>query len=360
MPHRFVRGSRGQRAPGGRRGSRRQFVQRLAKVGLSTVALTLLGGCANRAPIGLPGPSGERLETTRIRLVKIPASCIAAEYVAEDLLRAEGFTDVGYVQQAGTVGKGQAVASGEADLTLHFVAPMISQIEAGDPIVILGGVHVGCFQLFGTDRVQAVRDLKGKSVAIPEVASSAHVFLASMAAAVGLTQQDINWETHPSDVSMQRLADGQVDAFLGFPPEPQQLLAHKVGHVVVNSAVDRPWSQYFCCMLVGNREFVSKNPVATRRAALAIYKAADICATQPEQAGQLLFDRGYVTDRDYAVQLVKDLPYDRWREYDPEDTVRYYSLRLQEAGMIKSSPATIIERGTDWRMLNELKKELKA
>ena len=54
------------------------------------------------------------------------------------------------------------------------------------------------------------------------------------------------------------------------------------------------------------------------------------------------------------------MPYDRWREYDPEDTVRFYSLRLREIGMIKSSPQKIIAEGTDWHFLNELKRELKA
>ena len=54
------------------------------------------------------------------------------------------------------------------------------------------------------------------------------------------------------------------------------------------------------------------------------------------------------------------MPYSKWREYDPEDTVRFYALRLREAGMIKSSPQKIIAEGTDWRFLNELERELKA
>ena len=40
--------------------------------------------------------------------------------------------------------------------------------------------------------------------------------------------------------------------------------------------------------------------------------------------------------------------------------MRFYALRLHEVGMIKSSPNTIIAEGTDWRFLNELKRELKA
>jgi NitT/TauT family transport system substrate-binding protein len=68
--------------------------------------------------------------------------------------------------------------------------------------------------------------------------------------------------------------DSKIDAFLGFPPEPQELRARQIGRVIFDTAVDRPWSQYFCCMLAGNREFVRRHPVAAKRAVPAILKAA--------------------------------------------------------------------------------------
>ncbi len=156
------------------------------------------------------------------------------------------------------------------------------------------------------------------------------------------------------------LAAGKVDAFLGFPPEPQELRARGIGHVVVNSALDRPWSQYLCCMLLGNRDFVRRHPIATKRAMRAILKATSICALEPDRAAGLLVEKGFTARYDYALQTMKEIPYARWREYDSEDTIRFYALRLQEAGMIKSSPKKIIAEGTDWRFLNELKKELKG
>jgi len=61
--------------------------------------------------------------------------------------------------------------------------------------------------------------------------------------------------------------------------------ARRIGHVIVNTAVDRPWSQYFCCLLEAYRENVRKNPVATKRALRAILKRRDVCATEPERAG---------------------------------------------------------------------------
>jgi len=332
--------------------NRREFLNTL---GLAGTAAFL--GLRPESAAAEPPP-----ETTRLRIPSNASVCRSPEWIAEELLHAEGFTDVQYLPAGwGTLGVERALASGEADIGGHFAAPVILRIEAGDPIVMLAGEHIGCFELFGTERIRAIRDLKGRTVAVPELDPSPYAFLASMAAYVGLDpRKDIHWVKHSADESMQLLADGKIDAYLGFPPNPQELRAKKIGRVVVNSAVDRPWSQYFCCMLVGNREFVRKNPVATKRALRAILKSADICAVAPEKVAKTVISKSLAKNYDYTLQAIKELPYSRWREHDPDDTVRFYSLRLREVGMIKSSPQKIIAEGADWRFWRELKTELKA
>ena len=330
--------------------SRREFLG-----GLSITAAGALIVAAPPATAAEPPP-----EITRLRISRISSVCRSPEWLAESLLRTEGFTDVQYVATDGTGGVERALAMGEADLSGHFAAPVILRVEAGDPIVILAGEHAGCFELLGNERIRTIRDLRGKAVAVPALDPSPYAFLASMVSYVGLDPKYIKWVTHPASESMQLLAEGKIDAFLGFPPDPQEFRAKKIGRVVVNSAVDRPWSQYFCCMLVGNREFVRKYPVATKRALRAILKSADLCAAQPERAARFEIERGIAKDYSFALEAIRGLPYARWRDYDAEDTVRFYALRLREAGMIRSSPQHIIAQGTDWRFLNHLKKELKA
>ncbi len=300
-------------------------------------------------------------ETTRLRMVQIPSICQSPQYVAEQLLHAEGFTDVQYIKKESTEGIEKALATGEVDLNGHFAAPLILRVEAGDPIVVLAGEHAGCFELFGSERVRAIHDLKGKTVGVPALDSSRYVFLASMVAHVGLRlQKDIDVVTQPGSESIQLLKEGKIDGYLGFPPEPQELRAKKIGHLVVSSATDRPWSQYFCCMLASNREFVRKYPVATKRALRAIVKATTICALEPTRVARFLVDKNFTSNYDYALGTLTSLPYGRWRDFDAEDTIRFYALRLHEAGMIKSSPQKLLAQGTDWRFLNELKKELKG
>ena len=326
-----------------------------------------LGGVTLAGTAGLLGLHARRVaaepppETTRLRLAHHPAICTAPYFLAKEFLPAEGFTDVQDVKmESGWSFK--AMVAREIDIALNFSGPLITRVDAGDPLVILAGIHVGCFQLFGGARVRAIRDLKGKTVALfNDLGGPEHVFLASMAAHVGLDPRtDIRWVTHPFEESTQLFVEGQVDAVLAFPPQAQELRARQLGQVVVNSLVDRPWSQYFCCMAYAHREFVRTHPVAIKRALRAILKAAAICSLEPERVARFLVDGGYTKTYAYALETMQDVGYNGWREYDAEDTIRFYALRLHEAGMIKSSPQKVIAQGTDWCAINELKKELKG
>jgi NitT/TauT family transport system substrate-binding protein len=272
------------------------------------------------------------------------------------LLRAEGFTEIRYVDAPPGF-----LPLGKADFTQAYASNFLRQIDADDPITLLSGVHVGCFELFANQGIHGIPDLKEKTIGVQAMGSLGNTLVLMMAAQVGLDpDKDIHWIADPAVKPLDLFIQGKIDAFLAFPPEPQELRARQIGRVILNSATDRPWSQYFCCLLGGDREYVRKYPIATKRVLRAILKASDLCATQPERAAQQLVDRGFTARYDYALQTVSELPYDKWREYDPEDTLRFYALRLHDAGLIKSSPNKIITESTDWRFLNELKQELKA
>jgi NitT/TauT family transport system substrate-binding protein len=325
-----------------------------------------LGGLTVAGTVGLLGLPAKPVvaepppETTTLRVKQDPNLCEAPAEVAQELLRAEGFSDVQYVWAPGVAGF-EKIAAGEIDLGLHTALLGVRRIEAGAPVVFLAGVHVGCFELIGHERVRTIRDLKGKVVVVPHLGGTPYSLIASMAAYVGLDpQQDITWAVQSGREAMQFFIDGQADAFMGFPPEPQELRARKIGHVVVSTTLDRPWSQYFCCMLLANRAFVRNHPAATKRALRAFLKATEVCALEPETAARRMVERGWTDRYDLALAVVKEIPYGQWREYDAEDTVRFFALRLREAGIIKSTPQQIIARGTDWHFLTALKRELKS
>jgi NitT/TauT family transport system substrate-binding protein len=289
-------------------------------------------------------------ETKRIRMTDEPYACLTPSYLAREFLRGEGFSDVQYLK----IGERHAMdmlISGEVDLVQETPSGFIQFIDGGAPVVVLAGIHAGCWELFGTERVRTIRDLKGKSVAVDSIGSGMHMFLSTMLAYVGLDpRRDVQWVAREPAVSMQLLAEAKVDAYLAFAPEPQALRAKKIGHVLVNTATDKPWSQYF----------VRQNPFATKRALRALLKAADFCAQDPARAARYVTDKGYIANYDYTLQTLRELPYKVWRTYNPEDTLRFHSLRLRDLGLIKTDPNTLVSKAADWRFLRELRKELKA
>lgn len=219
--------------PDGRYWTRREFLGRLTLAG----AAGFVGFRPPRAYAEAPP------EVRRIRIAQLRGLCVAPQYVAEELLRAEGFEEVQYVQETEAFGTGKLQVTGDADVGLGFAGPVILRVDAGEPLRILAGVHSGCFELFGNERVRQVRDLRGKTVAVASMGDTPHVFVSVIAAYVGLDpRKDIRWLVHPAAEWGRLLAEGKIDAFLGFPPIPQEARAKKIGHVILNSTLDRPWS----------------------------------------------------------------------------------------------------------------------
>ena len=254
--------------------TRRRFLTTLSMAGAAGLV---------RVPLALAAEGA--LETTTVRIfANRPGICVAPQYIAEALLRAEGFTDVRFVGLTAITGAPAARRSGPAtpiSPSLCGASRHRDRWRRSDH-----GPGGGACRL-----LRIVRQRRRPQYHRSEGQDCRR-------AGLGLEPACVRWlrwplmsgsipprtstgSINPSVEPIELYEKGKIDAFLGFPPEPQELRARHIGHVVVNSAVDRPWSQYFCCMLAGNREYVRKHPVATKRVLRAILKAADLCATDP-------------------------------------------------------------------------------
>jgi len=215
---------------------RRQFLQRASLIG----AVSCLG-IPRTLAAAEPPP-----ETTKIRLVHAPSICAAPQYIAEEFLRMDGFTDVQYLP-LGTRNGPYALADGRGDIAMWDLPGLIPHLDAGKPIVLLAGVHAGCYELFGNERVHAIRELKGKTVAIQYFGAGDQILLSSMLAYVGIKpQHEVKWIAGENTRdAMALFVEGKADAFLGFAQQPEELRIKKFGNAIVDTSVERPWSQYF-------------------------------------------------------------------------------------------------------------------
>jgi NitT/TauT family transport system substrate-binding protein len=313
--------------------------------------------------LALPGHAAAEPppETTKLRIYENPVTCLAPQIVAQELLYAEGFTDVQYVSHRKDTQRWapENLLAGEVDITFSFSPTHIRFIDAGAPLAILAAAHTGCVELVASDHIRSTRDLKGKNVVTDVIDTK--VFISMFVAYVGLDpEKDINWVTVPTwDDQIPLLKQGKIDAFMSGPPGSLELRQKGIGHVLVNTTTDKPWSQYACCLVASTKEFVRRYPVATKRALRAILKGVDLCASDPNRVARFWAGRG-LGSYETTLQALRELPFGKWREIDVADSLRFWALRMHDVGAIKSSPQQIIAQGTDLRFLNELKRELKA
>ncbi len=325
--------------------SRREFVNGVALAGAAGAL-----GYGRELFVAEPPP-----ETKRITIAESRALCFAPTYVIESLLRTEGFEEITLI---GTTPGRET----ESDFRQIYAPHLLQVVDSGRPYVTLAGSHAGCIEVFGSKSVRQLRDLKGKTVALSTRGTGPRLLTSALLAYVGINpQREVEWRNEPRLDEVARLLEQEkIQAFVGIPPEPQYLRARNAGHVILNTTTDRPWSQWFCCVFAGNREFVRKHPVATKRVLRAYLKAVDMCGGEPERVTQVIAALRPEVRSEDVRQVLKELPYGSWRDVSAEGSMRFYALRLSEAGMIKTNVQKLLAQGTDWRFLNELKKELKA
>ena len=209
--------------------SRRMFLAKTSAWG----AASLLG--LRTAVAAEPPP-----EVKKIRLVHAPAICLSPQYLAEELLRLEGFSEIQYVDQPMTKSLGPLEA-GQADMTQGAGVDVVAALDAGRAILPLAGIHAGCYELFVNEQIAGIKDLKGKSVAITTDDSTERLFLSSIVAYIGVNPRDMRWITAASAAdAVQTFVDGKADAFFAFAPQGEELRAKQVGRVILNTTTGSP------------------------------------------------------------------------------------------------------------------------
>src|SRR5437773_3347209 len=97
----------------------------------------------------------------------------------------EGFTDIRYVSVP-TDAVYQSFMRGDFDFITDFAPLCVYAIDQGMAVTVLAGVHAGCFELFANEGIHSIADLRGKAIGVAALGSPQHMFLAPIAAPVGI------------------------------------------------------------------------------------------------------------------------------------------------------------------------------
>ncbi len=281
---------------------RREFLTRTSALGAAGLAALY-----HRSAVAEPPP-----ETTKIRFVHGPFICVAPQYLAEEFLPLEGFTDWSYVPLGTRTGPRRA-CGGAGRHRACGIRPNSCPIWT---LASRSWSSPACMAVATNssagERVRAVRDLKGKTAAIHYFGSGDHVLLSTMLSYVGIDpRQEVNWITgRDLRNAMDLFAEGKADAFVGYAQEPAELRLKKVGQVIrrhrrtiaPGPSTSAAWSSRTGTLRRATR---SRPNVHCARSS----RPADICATDPERVARFLVAKQYETrypsrtgsDEEFAV-----------------------------------------------------------
>ncbi len=347
--------------------TRRTLLKATAGAAATFGGAGLLSACAPVPVVQTPGATLPPPETTKVRLVS-PAACDPATAVTKEFLLEEGFTDVQYVRVPVTTT--EWLTADRADFHSAYANFVVANVDAGLPIVALAGIHPGCFELFARPGIEGISDLRGRTIAVTAKNQSDQFygFFLILLSHVGIAPGEVNFIEIGPDVNALRDAfvDGRSEAFIAPAASGPTLRRNpkNPGKVILDTTMDKPWSQYYCCQLVANRDWARRNPIATKRVTRAFLRAADLLTKDKLGVAHEYVARGFfsttpaATDEQVVNEVIRDLSYD-WRDLDPEETLRFFGLRLADAKLVKSSSQQIITQGSDFAYMRQLKTELK-
>jgi NitT/TauT family transport system substrate-binding protein len=339
---------------------RRALLRSGLAVGMSVIAAEIATACgstpATTASTTVLGPP----EASTVRLAG-GGLCDPAFWTAGDFLREEGFTNVKILSPS--IG---AVVRGEADVGTGYTQWIITNADAGSPMVALAGMHTGCGEVWTKPGISSVADLRGRTIAVNSVALTDvfYGFWATILAYVGIdARRDVNFVVYDTESPLELFLQGRSDAILVLAQSVPLLRAsdRNRGKLLISAQDDKPWSQYYCCQLVANRDWARANPNAAKRVTRAVLRASDRVAKDPAFAARSTLEQGLISGAtmDLALATFKNCTF-QWRDLDAEESLRFSALQLAGQKLVKSSPQQLVARASDFAYVAELKKELKA
>ena len=336
---------------------RRALLRAGLALGGSAIGAGVAAACAPASAGGVSNVALGPPESTTVRIVSV--ACDPALWSADDYLKEEGFSDARILPLA--VG---AVARGEGDIGVGYTQWIVTNVDAGKPVVALAGLHTGCGEVWTRPGISSISDLKGKSIDVLSTDAVIDAWYGVWAALLGHVgidpRKDVNFVADPNANTVERFIQGRSDAILALSNQVPVLRAspNNPGKLLIDMHSDGTWSRYYCCQLVANRDWARQNPIATKRATRALLRANDRVAKDPAAAVMAGVNAGMFTGAMYDTVLatLKNCTFE-WRELDAEASIRFNAVQLSDQKLVKGTPQQLVAQASSFGYLKELKRQ---
>jgi NitT/TauT family transport system substrate-binding protein len=194
----------------------------------------------------------------------------------------------------------QALATNTADIGAGLVLDWLKPLEQGFDVKLVVGSHGGCQRLLASPAsgIRTLADIKGKKIAVSDLAGPAKIAFAVTLAKAGLDPDtDVDWQVFPWDLVGEAVHRGDADALAHLDPWAYGF-EKQFDLVQIADTQSGVYEGRVCCVLGVNGPFLKNNLDAVRRVAAANLEIHEYAANHPDEVA-----------RWYADNLPQSLPY---------------------------------------------------
>ncbi|HMJ92216.1 MAG TPA: ABC transporter substrate-binding protein [Candidatus Acidoferrum sp.] len=304
---------------------------------IACACLPLVLSCRREAP------SVDNTTPMKVRVGYVGITCEAPIFSAVEMgfFKEEGL-DVSLVKCDWKNYK-DVLALGGYDVTHHLIMYFLKPLEQGLDVKITGGIHRGCLRVQAKvdGKINNVKDLRGKRIGVPGMGTPPFIFANRVLGANGIDpSKEISWIVFPAGELGLALEKGEVDAIANSEPIGSMLIAQGKVKNVADQAVDMPYADEYCCAVIVNGKFLTKNPKASSAATRALLKAAKWVEANPKAAAKLSVERKYLASspdqNTVAISHLRYIP----SVTGAQTATRLAAAEMKRAGMLRSNTDT--------------------
>jgi NitT/TauT family transport system substrate-binding protein len=182
----------------------------------------------------------------------------------------------------------EAIATGKSDAGLGMALRWLKPLEQGFDVKIAAGTHGGCMRVLtrADSGVTRLADLKGRSVAVGDLAGPDKNFFSIQLAKLGIDpNKDVDWRAYPGNLLDVAVQKGEVQAFLSSDPLAYLWLKDSQ-YKEVASNLDGDYRDKSCCIVGLRGSLVREEPQVARALTQALLDAAMFTSQNPSVAAK--------------------------------------------------------------------------
>jgi NitT/TauT family transport system substrate-binding protein len=182
----------------------------------------------------------------------------------------------------------EAIATGKTDAGVGMALRWLKPLEQGFDVKITAGTHGGCLRLLvpKTSSITKIEDLKGKSIAVADMAGPDKNFFSILLAKKGIDPiKDVEWRVFPGELVRAAVDKGEAHALVGSDPRTYLWLKDGKLHEISSNLVEQ-YAHRTCCVIGIRGSLVREDRDAASRLTRAILAAAAHAVKHPDEAAK--------------------------------------------------------------------------